>query len=822
MNQSDIELSIQNKALENWIIKSENEFLARFQLLDFYAADWQIGDLFNKTPWDQVDKTTAPKCLRIGFNASIKKFSAKNENFILALRCLATVFLLRLNKTDFKSYSIAFNTLASVPVNSVFELEASHLRAIERTLLSNSQAMPISVEAHIRTLRILEQTLLPELRKANVTPHLFFKKDPTVYNELKKIRGIHLASTDKRKNSPDRLARIAATSDVISASFRGDKRLNDFDHLICCSLVVLFTVPSRINEPINMSVDDVVSIESYLEKGDGELASIYTAQRQLFVAMKGSKGAEWAPKPALNFMYDLLSLSIKRIISYGKRSRMLLEHYEKNPNTLYLSERLKYLRDKDYWDYEDITRIVRLNPDTKYNDLTRPTTLIQKIISLNIEGMKKITRMNNPCHLIPREQAERYLLDLVHGAIRKCKKEGDRTIYKGNLSNRLFLCDVAINQLEFLPNVLRYSTLSRRLTQRKGPKTVTTGSIFQKLGLKVPSGTKIIDAYITTHEARHFLTDSARKYGDDLSDVLINKWARRLNIKQLDHYISDDPTFDAERSAMPNIDELVEFNDVTDAINQVSKKSSEVGVQTNLVKLHTSGVLVTSVESVANAVKDRPAARSSNKLIILYPSQFGICLHQHHETPCMSFGVECMGCNENLTIKGHIPSNDAVRSELQKLQKSVIRQLERLVTEHNRQIADNQDLFSEHMVKLVKGTLNAELLADQLIDEFHEVKALIKDMNLRRRLEQAFVAKHTVKFLDDERTLTGGVIKYHNPDRDGSPGIDKAELAHGGWDKAWDEEKSLETQFPFLMHTRIKNLKDQSDNFIDGVDEDAT
>ena len=109
--------------------------------------------------------------------------------------------------------------------------------------------------------------------------------------------------------------------------------------------------------------------------------------------------------------------------------------------------------------------------------------------------------------------------------------------------------------------------------------------------------------------------------------------------------------------------------------------------------------------------------------------------------PCQSYAVECMGCNDNITIKGHLPSNDAVRMESHKLQKSIINQLEKLVTEYQREIADNQDRFADHIVNLVKGSLSIESLSDKLIDEFEEIKDLVKDINLRRRLEQAFIAK---------------------------------------------------------------------------------
>ena len=807
MNVIDLELEKGKIALNDWVKKCEKKILTRHPLINFHSDEWQIGITSYGDPLTKKTTSTSPNCNRIGFKSSIKKFKNKDESFILCLRCLACLFLEK-NNHYFNSYSIAFDFLSRLPINNIYELKETHIRTIETDILEICKLHPNKVESHTRHLRLLESFIIPHLSAVGVAPHVFYSQDPALKYEFKVILNKYQnIKTNRRKNSDDRNARIAATSDAIRASFSNDKRLSNFDHLVCCALVVLFTAPSRINEPLFMNIDDVISIDSYRERGKGEMASLYVAQNHLFIAMKGSKGSDWGPKPALNFMHELLLLAVERIKELGKRSRFLLNYYENNPNILYLPPELQYLRNKDFWGYEDITRIVRLDGITEYKNLTTPHALIIKLISSEPKGIKKIILHGQESSLIPRAFVEQYLLSLVKEAIKKCRIE-DRQIYYGKLSKRLFLCDVAPNQLQFLPNALRYSTLSRRLTVRNGPKSVTTGSIFTKLNLKVPSGNEIIDAYITTHEVRHFLTDSAAKFGENLSDTLINQWARRLDIKQLEHYIQDSPHLDANRSRMPIVKEFIE---ISEAIERTNMINDDWNIATKLIKVSDTAVLATQIDAVVNAIEERPIARVSNKIILLYPSEFGICLHQHHESPCQNYGIECLGCYDNITVKGHIPTNDAVREESKKLQRSVLRQLEKLVIEYNRGIADNQSCFAEHIVKLVKGTLNVEALTDSLIDEFEEIKDLIKDKNLRRRVEQAFVAKKTVEFLDDTKTLIGGVIRYHNPDRNGNQGIDKAELTFGGWNKHWSEEKNLEKKFPFLIHTRVTNIKDMSD-----------
>lgn len=51
--------------------------------------------------------------------------------------------------------------------------------------------------------------------------------------------------------------------------------------------------------------------------------------------MKGSKGAEWSPKPILNFMIELIEKCWQIRLDGGKRSRTLVTWYEQNPNQLY-------------------------------------------------------------------------------------------------------------------------------------------------------------------------------------------------------------------------------------------------------------------------------------------------------------------------------------------------------------------------------------------------------------------------------------------------------------------------------------------------------
>jgi len=83
-----------------------------------------------------------------------------------------------------------------------------------------------------------------------------------------------------------------------------------------------------------------------------------------------------------------------------------------------------------------------------------------------------------------------------------------------------------------------------------------------------------------------------------------------------------------------------------------------------------------------------------------------------------------------------------------------------------------------------------------LIEEFHEIKALIEDKLLRKRLEEAFAARGFVKRLNDQEVPSGALIKYHNPTCHASPGFERALESHGGRQEIERRELELVQRHP--------------------------
>ena len=138
----------------------------------------------------------------------------------------------------------------------------------------------------------------------------------------------------------------------------------------------------------------------------------------------------------------------------------------------------------------------------------------------------------------------------------------------------------------------------------------------------------------------------------------------------------------------------------------------------------------------------------------------------------------------------------------------IVRQVEALVVAHNRGVADCQDALATHIAALIERGLCPHQMADHLINDFNKVKDQIKDKLLRKRLEEAFVARSYVKLLDNDNVATGAMMKYHNPKQHAAPGLEMALDSHGGREQVCNEERALVEKFPIFAQSSL-GLQDE-------------
>lgn len=258
---------------------------------------------------------------------------------------------------------------------------------------------------------------------------------------------------------------------------------------------------------------------------------------------------------------------------------------------------------------------------------------------------------------------------------------------------------------------------------------------------------------------------------------------------------------------------------ITTGLEALEGIENEYGLRTEIAVVHGDGLAVTSVDAVMQATENRPVARSSNQIIILYPNRFGICLHQHHETPCRLYVGCSEGCNEQLTVKGHMPTNEEWRKQEDLTNRSIINQLQALITARQRGVADDPATLDTHLLTLVKG-MDVRTIADELIERFHEIKKQVRDLSFRNELEAAFVSRGIVTRLDDPVVPNGALIKYHNPSKHAAPGYERAlEAQCGGREEMHRQSALFHQKYPELA-PKTAGLKDESHLLVSDDDDD--
>jgi len=429
---------------------------------------------------------------------------------------------------------------------------------------------------------------------------------------------------------------------------------------------------------------------------------------------------------------------------------------------LYLPPKLEYLRGKEL-DAFDIAKILYLREESP----TSPFSGVEahKYMKAMAEYARWVSvQTGQKKRVFPFEVVERFLLQKVHDAMVKCRRVTPGNSYQGTLSKMLFLFDG--KRVPYLPQAFNFLQVFKRLklcTSRRAERP-NEKNVFEKLNITMPVNGKVQTAYIHTHDFRRWLTTQAERHGDQLSDVLINKWANRKSLRQLATYDFRTGEEKAAASAMPEL----EFADLSDGLTKLKNAEESLGLKMRVVAVSDTQVKVTSMNYIRKAVEERPLATVSNQIIVIYPDWYGACVHQHHETPCRRYS-SCLPCNNHITVKGDEPSNQRIRERKANLFLSILRQLEAMVVAHNRSIADEPESLADHIMTLSTQGLDLAEMTEKMIDGFHALRSRIKNKRLAAKLEEAFVAKGTVQYLDDPSIEEGTIIKYHDPSCNEAP-----------------------------------------------------
>lgn len=791
------------QALQAMAEQCRHDMKLRWPDIDFDADVWPLHTLYNTTMLD------------VRFGPTITDFMGMDASYLLACRCLVSRAALE-DKIKSPRYSLRAWRLLHRQALPLMTLARHHLIDLEEATVK--AVRPALAALVFNDLKQLGR-MLDELARLGIIGHLAWGPSATTKSTLQQI-SLQWQKQRKENKSIDLLDRqIEGLSDATQAMLLCDERLSTTDRSAIALANILMCAPSRINEPMCLRINDRYTIEDYAARPNGDESGQIFKMHQLLL-MKGSKGADWSGKPILNFMTALSDLCWNIILELGQRSRTLLRHYEQNQDRLYLPPELEHLRGNvvsktALWKITNLTNreptekeISSINSgvwDTflkKNKDIPDATADIENPRLYRSNGWKNhYTKVT----VLTWMAVENYLLGRVRERMESMRWVTSENRYRGPLSEMLVLVDP--DRTPYLPQAWADKPFSARL---KSPpwklRTNFEKSVFIKLGLKMTKGCDLVDCYIEPHDIRRWLTTTALDARERLSDVLINKWANRINVAQLAAYDLRTAEQKANQVALPVPQEL---QSITKGLEALEGIENAYGLRTEIAVAHGDGLAITSVDAVMQATESRPIARSSNQILILYPNRFGICLHQHHETPCRLYAACSEGCNEQLTVKGHLPTNEEWRRQNDLTNRGIVNQLQALITARQRGVADDPATLDAHLLTLVKG-VDPRTIADELIERFHEIKEQVRDLSFKSELEAAFISRGIVNRLDDPVVPSGALIKYHNPSKHAAPGYERAIEAQFGGRKEMHRQSALFHQkYPELAPSAL-GLKDES------------
>jgi len=822
MNQmTDLDLVRRGEALQELAKECRRDMQKRWPEVNFDADKWKIKSLYKTTMVD------------VRFGSLIQNFEACDAGYVLAARCLVARTALDGKIKTTRTLTNAWRLLhgQAVPLAA---LRRHHLDEVEKKIVSSST--PASAKTDAANLSHLGRTI-DVLARLGVVGHLAWSPSAESRAKLSQMSLQHEKCFRAKKTGEILDRQIEGFSDATRAMLSEDKRLSVMDRSAIAASNILMCAPSRINEPLCMRVGDRYTIEDYAQRPATDDSSRIFKAHQLML-MKGSKGADWSGKPILNFMIGLSDTCWNVLLKLGQRSRMLLKHYEQEPNRLYLPQELEHLRGKPVtkgalWQIVNVTS----REPTRADLMGAHSGVWGTIVKRQEEsGITQQLMIDNPrthrsdgqrnsfskIPALPWDVVEVYMLERVQERMVSMRRITDENSYQGTLSEMLMLVDAEYTP--YLPQAWNDDSIRMRLkTTPTSARQGRTSSVFIKLGLKMTLGAELVDCYLEPHDTRRWLTTKALEARERVSDVLINKWANRLSLSQLPAYDERSDESKATQAALPVPREL---EAITTGLKELEGLEKEYGLSTEVVVAHGDGLAVTSVDAVLQATEGRPVARTGNQIIVLYPTRFGICLHQHHETPCTYYGGCSKGCDESVAVKGHLPTNEEWRKRNDLNNRSIVNQLQALITARNRGVADEPAMLDAHLLTLIKG-LDAQAMADDLISRFHEIKDQIRDAHFRHELEAAFVARGVVEQLDSESVSSGALIKYHSPSRHASPGHERAiEAQLGGREEMKERERLFYQQHPELAPSTLglqdeRHLLEDDSNDADDADEQA-
>lgn len=548
-------LAQHERALKKWV-KESKEFLSRTHpTVNFEDNCWII-----------------PGMSRRRFNILIKLCKEKEIDPVALTiwRCVLAHYT-EIKKKTINAADQAYRLLLNSGVDNPLNFLPEHFDAVQNTATTVGDS---KFRAYIIELQKIANLLLEKglMDYAWHRDEKRFRSRNRKKDKFKNLENWHI-NADGYTNVDHRVAAFTDLAHITLTSFEHRTALEQSqftqrDEEATLIYMLKMCAPARINEVLNMTINDRAEVGHYLEppediarhlsedgkakdinKSSGLLyqMSAHRAQRKLFDAptvlmQKGSKGARFSAKPVLKHMINLCNYSMDRLIESAPRSRMLAEHYEKYPDLLYFPPGFEYLNDKSKLTLLEIHRIThfcvpvpeRSNKQaykkalrsvhwvfTKYyphptekgktlkKSLLPPLRREKELDPLvpYLDGSKNVRKVMVLTYCA--KEIKKILLEKVHQSISEARNITRGSVqYHGKLSEMLCLTDTAY-KAPYLIGAWEAGHLQTVFAESTGKSKRRMENVYDRLGIRMIQFDEDEPAWIDSHDFRRFLTDNA-------------------------------------------------------------------------------------------------------------------------------------------------------------------------------------------------------------------------------------------------------------------------------------------------------------------------
>lgn len=374
------------------------------------------------------------------------------------------------------------------------------------------------------------------------------------------------------------------------------------DRLYSAVSAIFVSIPIRVHEVLQLRVDCEV-YDKVKHPETGEVTDAYGIR--VFPGKGHPPQVKWVPTQMASIVKD----AIGRIREMCTDARSVAAWYEAHPGQLWLPPELEHHRASGWLPKQSISELFKITHD--YN-------ILPFLKRLGVEWRPGTDGQLNDAHLA--SLAAAHLANLPH----------DFPYFNGNKEQRYSATLIVLFGNQCHARRGTYRTLVEQATVQSfdhwlsGHDGGKKPSVFERWGKTENDGSPI---RITSHSFRHWLNTVAQLRG--LGDMDIAKWSgREIEQNQAYNHVTDDEVLSQIRVAL----------DDGKGIGPMFEAAKAIGLNR---PVHS---------------RDFAQAQIGSALI----TELGICVHDYSLLPCQSHG-DCLGCSENVFIKGDMKHQERVR-----------------------------------------------------------------------------------------------------------------------------------------------------------------